>query len=118
MILGNTNHQLKFAEKYSMDLFGIIIDKDLTFKQHSSSMYKKVNSHFIIVTRSGKLMPTTTMLCLYRALRLPHFFHSIVWHFFSRQDSDKLDLLKKCILLFILKDFSSSYIVIILMGTK
>ena len=117
MTLGNTNHQFKFSVNYSMDLFGITIDKDLTLKWHTSFVCKNVNSHFIIMTISGKLMPTATMLCLYRTLR-PHFFYSIVWHFFSKQDSDILDLLKKCIFPFILKDFNSGYIAIILMGTK
>lgn len=118
MTLRNTNHQFKFSVNYSMDLFGVTIDKDLTLERHTSFVCKKVNSHFIIMTISGKLMPTTTMLRLYRTLRPPHFFYSIIWHLFSKQDSDKLGLLKKCILPFILKDFNSGYIAIILMGTK
>lgn len=118
MILGNTNHQFKFSVNYLMDLFGVTIDEDLTLKQHTSFVCKNVNSQFIIMTISGKLMPTATMLCLYRTLRLPHFFYSIVWHLFSKQDSDKLGLLKKFILPFIHKDFNSGYIAIILMGTK
>ena len=33
----------------------------------------------------------------------------MVWHFSSRQDSDKLDLLNKPILRFIFKDLNSEY---------
>ena len=33
----------------------------------------------------------------------------MVWHFSSKQDSDKLDLLNKRILRFIFKDFNSEY---------
>ena len=39
-----------------------------------------------------------------------HFYYcSMVWHFSSKQDSDKLDLLNKRILRFIFKDFNSEY---------
>ena len=50
------------------------------------------------------------MLCLYKAFILPHFCYCcMVWHFSSKQDSDKLDHLNKCILRFIFKDFNSKY---------
>ena len=62
------------------------------------------------MTRFGKLMSTETMLRLYKAFILPHFYYcSMVWHFSSKQDSDKLDLLNKRILRFIFKDFNSEY---------
>ena len=96
-----------------MELFGVTIDKDLTFKQHVSSICKKVNNQFSVMTRFGKLMSTETMLRLYLFLGipiLPHFYYcSMVWHFSSKQDSDKLDLLNKRILRFIFKDFNSEY---------
>ena len=57
------------------------------------------------MTRFGKLISTETMLRLYKAFILPHFCYcSMVWHFSSKQDSDKLDLLNKRILQFIFKD--------------
>ena len=53
---------------------------------------------------------TEIMLCLYKAFILPHFSYcSMVWHFSSKQDSDKLDLLNKRILRFVFKDFNSEY---------
>ena len=61
-----------------------------------SSICKKVNNQFSVMTRFGKLMSTETMLRLYKAFILPHFHYcSMVWHFSSKQDSDKLDLLNK-----------------------
>ena len=45
----------------SVELFGVTIDKDLTFKQHVSSIRKKVNNQFSVMTRFGKLMSTETM---------------------------------------------------------
>lgn len=44
-------------------------------------------------------------LRLYKAFILPHFYYcSMVWHFCSKRDSDKLDLLNKRILRFIFED--------------
>ena len=82
------------------------------FKQHVSSICKKVNNQFRIMTRFGKLMFTETMLHvrLYKAFILPHFYYfSMVWHFSSKQNSDKLDLLNKHIFRFIFKDFNFEY---------
>ena len=63
------------------------------------------------MTRFGKLMSTETMLRLYKAYILPRFYYcSMVWHFSSKQDSDKLDHLNKCTLWFIFKDYNSEYI--------
>ena len=110
MILGKTDHQFNFSVNDSLELLGITIDKDLSFKQHVSSTCKKVNNQFGVMTRFGKLMSTETMLCLYKAFILPHFYYcSMVWHFSSKQDSDKLDLLNQRILRFIFKDYNSEY---------
>ena len=110
MILGKTDHQFHFPVNDSVELFCVTIDKDLTFKQHVSSICKKVNSQFSVMTRLGKLMSTETMLRLYKAFILPHFCYcSKEWHFSSKQGSDKLDLLNKRILRFILKDFNSEH---------
>ena len=89
MILRKTDHQFNFSVNNSMELFGVTIDKDLTFKQHVSSICKKVNNPFSVTTRFGKLMSTETMLPLYKAFILPHFYYcSMVWHSSSKQDSD------------------------------
>ena len=111
MILGKTDRQFNFSVNDSiMELFGVTIDKDLTFKQHVSSICKKINNQFSVMTRFRKLISTETMLRLYKAFILPHFCYcSMVWHFSSKQDSDKLDLLNKRILRFIFQDFDSEY---------
>ena len=56
MILVKTDHQFSFLN-YSMELFGVVtVDKDLTFKQHVSSICKRVNNQFSVMTRFGKLI--------------------------------------------------------------
>ena len=48
------------------------------------------------------------MLCFYKAFIIPHLYCcSIVWHFFSKQDSDKLVLVNKLIIRFVFKEFNS-----------
>ena len=89
MILGKTDHQFNFSVNDSVELFGVTIDKDLTFKQHVSSICKKLKNQLSVMTRFGKLMSTETMLRLYKAFILRHFHYcSMVWHFSSKQDSD------------------------------
>ena len=61
-ILGKTDQQFNFSVNDSEELFGVTIDKDLTFKQHVSSICKKVNSQFSVMTRFGKLMSGATSL--------------------------------------------------------
>ena len=39
-----------------MEIFGVTGDKDLTFKQHVSSIRKRVNNQFSVMTRFGKLI--------------------------------------------------------------
>ena len=56
IILGKTVHQFNFSVNDSMELFGVTIDNDLTFKQHVSFTGKKVSNQFSIMTRFGKMI--------------------------------------------------------------
>ena len=80
MILRKTDHQFNFSVNESVELFGVTIDKDLTFKQHVSALCNKVNNQFSVMTRFGELMSTETMLRLYKTFILPQFYYcSMVW---------------------------------------
>ena len=60
--------------------------------------------------RFRKLIPGSTLLKLYKAYILPHFYYcSSVWHFCGARDAEKLEALNKRILSFILGDYSSPY---------
>ena len=77
---------------------------------HISNVCKKVNNQLIVMLRFQKLTPRGTLLKLYKAYILPHFYYcSSVWHFCGARDADKLESLNKRILRFILGDYSSPY---------
>ena len=57
-----------------------------------------------------KFIPRGTLLKLYKAYILLHFYYcSSVWHFCGARDAEKLEALNKRILKFILGDYSSPY---------
>ena len=60
--------------------------------------------------RFRKRINKETLLKLYKAFILPHFYYcSSVWHFCGARNADKVDNLNKRILRFILQDYSSPY---------
>ena len=71
MILGKTDHQFNFSVNDSVELFGVTINKDLTFKQHVSFICKKVNNQFSVMTRFGKLMSTARVKNVVRMRAFP-----------------------------------------------
>ena len=86
------------------------IDNRLSFDNHVSVICKKINNQLNVMLRFWKLINKETLLKLYKALILPHFYYcSSVWHFCGAGNADKVHNLNKRILRFILQDYSSSY---------
>ena len=83
------------------------IDKKLNFSSHISNVCKNINNQLHVMLRFRTLIPRGTLLKLYKAYILPHFYYcSSVWHFCGARDADKLEALNKR---FILGDYSSPY---------
>ena len=60
--------------------------------------------------RFRKLVNTSTMLKLYKAFVLPHFqYCSVVWHFCSSRNTEKLALLNKRALRVVFNDWELTY---------
>ena len=98
IVLGRTGHSFSFPLKDSLDIFGINIDNRLCFDNYISTICKKVNSQFNV------------MLRFYKAFIMPHFnYCSSVWHFCGTRNTEKIDILNKQILRFILQDYNSPY---------
>ena len=110
LILRKTEHNFCFPVNNSIDIFGMTIDNRLSFDNHVSVICKKINNQFNVMLRFRKLINKETLLKLYKAFILPHFYYcSSVWHFCGARNADKVDNLNKRILRFILQDYSSPY---------
>ena len=110
MVLGTTNYTFSFPAKNSMELFGMTIHTEMSFKEHLATICNKINSQYSVITSFGKLVSSGTLLRSYKAFILPHFYYcSTVWHFCNNRDSDKLETLNKRILSFFFKDAVSDY---------
>ena len=87
-MLSNAN----LTTKDSLDLLGMTIDSQFNFDKQVSLICKKVKNQLNVVIRFRKLVNTSTMLKLYKALVLPHVqYCSVVWHFCSSRNSEKLE---------------------------
>ena len=110
MILGKTDHYFSFPVEDLLEIFGVTLDNKLIFSGNIWPQFKKIKNQFSVKTRFGKLISTKTLLLSYKVFILPHFYYcSMVWHFCSKRDSDKLDLLNKRILQFIFEDWNSDH---------
>ena len=88
----------------------VTIDNRLSFDNHVSVICKKINNQFNVMLTFRKLINKETLLKLYKAFILPHFYYcSSVWHSCGARNADKVDNLNKRILRFILQDYSSPY---------
>ena len=110
LILRKTEHNFCFPVNNSIDIFGMTIDNRLSFDNHVSVICKKINNQFNVMLRFRKLINKETLLKLYKAFILPHFYYcSSVWHFCGARNAGKVDNLNKRILRFILQYYSSPY---------
>lgn len=110
LILGDTEYTFSFPVKGSIDIFGMTIDNKLQFDKHVSSICKKVNNQLNVMIRFRKLISKAALIKLYKAFILPHVYYcSSVWHFCGQRNTEKIEVLNKRILRFILSDFESAY---------
>ena len=101
LILGDTEQTFSFpASKESIDIFSMTIDNKLQFDKHVSSICKKVNNQLNVMIRFRKLISKADLIKLYKAFILPHC---------GARNTDKIEVLNKRILRFILRDFESEY---------
>ena len=110
LILGKTEDNFSFSVNNSIDIFRMTIDNRLSFDNPLSVICKKINNQFNVMLRFRKLVNKETLLKLYKAFILPHFYYcSSVWHFCGARNADKVDNLNKRVLRFILQDYNFPY---------
>jgi len=106
-IVTKFNHKLA---KYFLTSSDWVISQKFNFSSLISNVCKKINNQLNVMLHFRKRIPRGTLLKLYKAYILPHFYYrSSVWHFCGARDAEKLEALNKRILRFILGDYSSPY---------
>ena len=65
IVLGRTGHSFSFPLKDSLNICGINIDNRLCFDNYISTICKKINSQFNVVSRFRNLISRNTLLRLY-----------------------------------------------------
>ena len=75
MVLGKTDFKFSFPVENSIELLGMTLEHETSFREHLATTCKKINSQFSVMTRFGKLVSSDTLMRLYKAFILPHFYH-------------------------------------------
>ena len=80
----------------SFKLFGVLLDSELKFSEHISSVCKKASQQIRVLRRLRKLIPTHAKLQLYKAAILPHLTYcSTIWHFCRASNKGKVERLQE-----------------------
>ena len=102
VVLGTTDHRFSFPVGLPR-LAWSHHWQSLNFNKHVSLACKKVNNQLNAMIRFHNLICTATKLKLYNAFILPHVLYcSMVWHFCSTKNCDKLESLNKHVLRIVL----------------
>ena len=106
-IHGVNKEQLK-----SMKLFGILLDSELNFSEHISSVCKKASQQMGVILKTSKetYIPTHAKLQLYKAAIFSHLTYcSTIWHFCRASDKRKVERLQERALRVVFNNESVSY---------
>jgi hypothetical protein len=91
-------------------LLGVILDKNLTFSQHISTLCRKAASQLAVLQRLSHYLDFNGRMAIFRCFILSHFSYcSLVWHFCGTVNAAKLERLQYRALKFVYQDWDSSY---------
>ena len=89
-----TNQELNFTSQ-EKDL-GVIIDKDLCFKEHVSSVVNKANSILGLIRRTFRYLDSGTLLLLYKAMVRPVLEYGLpAWTTFFKREADSIEAVQR-----------------------
>ena len=73
---------------------GVIMDETLSWKEHVSSMGKKISSRLALLRRARKVLPKSACVTLYNTMVLPLFdYYTVVWDSCGQGSKSYLDKL-------------------------
>ena len=94
----------------SVKLLGIHIDKNLNFKNHIQSICKKAGAQLNVLSRLHQFLDTESKLALVQSFIISNFnYCPLIWHFCTRQSTDRLEKLMKRALRIAYGDYESAY---------
>ena len=80
----------------SIKFLGIMVDNNLNFKNHTSSVCTKISRVVGLLFRLNNILPVETLVTLYSALLVPHILYGIeIWHGALRGNHDRIFKLQK-----------------------
>ena len=90
------NSLILLERKDYVKYLGVLIDSNLTWKQHILSISSKISKSLGIISRLRHFVPTDTLLSIYRSLIQPYITYGIaVWGQAAQTNLDKLIILQK-----------------------
>ena len=94
----------------SVKLLGVEIDSLLNFDKHVTDICKKVAKQINVLSRLSKFLNQDTRILIYKCFIKSNFnYCPLVWHFCSKQNTEKMEKLQFRALKFVYNDFNSSY---------
>ena len=94
----------------TVKLLGVDIDDRLKFDEQISNICKKPSQKINVLKRIGKLLNFESRKTIYYAFIMSNFnFFPLIWHFFSKGNTEKLEKVHFRALKFIFQDFNSTY---------
>ena len=90
------NSLILLERKDYVKYLGVLIDSNLTWKQHILSISSKISKSLGIISRLRHFVPTDTLLSIYRSLIQPYITYGIAaWGQAAQTNLDKLIILQK-----------------------
>ena len=91
-------------------LLGVVLDNELKFDDHISSICRKVSAQISALNRLKNILPLKTKESLYRAFILPYFnYCNQVWHHCGKRNTVKIEKVNLRVLRYLFKEKSASY---------
>ena len=102
------NEVIKRVDK--LELLGVILDSNLNFTDHISSICKKASQRTGVLMRLRNLIPTSAKLVVFKTAILPYLTYcQLLWHFCKASNSRKIERLQERGLRAVYKDHHATY---------
>ena len=89
-------NDVEIETKNNIILLGVVLDSELNFSEHITSICKKASQRIGVLMRLRNLIPMKSKLILYKSAILPFLTYChLVWHFCKASDTRTLERLQE-----------------------